>query len=57
MLYLKKDFEKKMFLDSMAALDQKYDPAVRMCTSYRGKNGYHSRLSDCTVHEIRLSFE
>lgn len=57
MLYLKKDFEKKMFLDSMAAMDQKYDPAVRMCTSYRGKNGYHSRLSDCTVHEIRLSFE
>lgn len=57
MLYLKKDFEQKMFLDSMAALDQKYDPAVRMCTSYRGKNGYHSRLSDCTVHEIRLSLE
>lgn len=57
MLQFKKEFEKDLFALEVRALDESYDPAVRMCTSYRGKNGYHSRLSDCTVHEIRKSFD
>ena len=48
--------EKEQFLRAMERADKAYDPAVRMETSYRGKNGYHSRLSDCMVHEVRLSF-
>ena len=57
MLNFKKDFEKALFLDAMERLDARYDPAVRLMTEYRGKNGYHSKLSDCTVHGTRASFE
>ncbi len=57
MLHFKAEFEKELFALEVRAMDESYDPAVRMCTSYRGKNGYHSRLSDCTVHEIRKSFD
>ncbi len=57
MLHFKTEFEKELFALEVRALDEKYDPAVRMTTSYRGKNGYHSRLSDCTVHDIRGSFD
>ncbi len=57
MLNFKKDFEKDLFEQAMKDYADSYDPAVRMSTSYRGLHGYHSRLSDCTVHEIRKSFE
>lgn len=50
------DWEKAKFLSAMENADKSYDPAVRMSVTYRGKNGYHSRLSDCRVHEIRYSF-
>lgn len=48
-------FEEKLYRLAMQAADDSYDAAVRMSTSYRGKNGYHSRLSDCTVHEVNKS--
>jgi len=30
---------------------------VRMTHSWRGANGYHSKLSECTVHAVRESLE
>lgn len=57
MLKLRNDLEKRLFALEVAGMDERYDPAVRMCRAWRGKNGYHSRLSECTVHPIRDAFE
>ncbi len=57
MLYFKNDFEKEIFdLGDVPRMFNDYDPEVRLVKRYRGKNGYCSKLSDCTVHEIRASF-
>ncbi len=57
MLYLKNEFEKELFEKGVERVSGSYDPEVRMVKAWRGKNGYHSRLSDCEVHEIRASLE
>ena len=57
MLYFKNDFEKEIFeLGDVPRIFNDYDPEARLVKRYRGKNGYCSKLSDCTVHEIRASF-
>lgn len=57
MLNFKNDFEKEIFdLGDVPRMFNGYDPEARLVTRYRGKNGYCSKLSDCTVHEIRGSF-
>lgn len=57
MKYFKNDFEKEIFaLGDCPRILSDYDPDVRLVKRYRGKNGYCSKLSDCTVHEIRASF-
>ncbi|MBQ2709757.1 MAG: hypothetical protein IJF67_15905 [Clostridia bacterium] len=56
MMQLKNDLERKLFAIGVEGLDDRYDPAVRMIWEYRGKHGYHSRLSDCMVHPVRGSF-
>lgn len=40
----------------LQARDKQYDPKERTTTRYRGVNGYHSRLKDRIVHDIRDSF-
>ena len=40
----------------LQARGKQYDPKERMTTKYRGVNGYHSRLKDRIVHEIKDSF-
>ncbi len=57
MLELRNDLEKRLFALEVQAMDERYDAEVRMCRAWRGKNGYHSRLSECTVHPIRDTFE
>lgn len=57
MIAFQNSIEKQFFDQHMKNSEQAYDPAARMATIYRGKNGYHSRLSDCTVHEIHASFK
>ena len=57
MLYCKNDFEKELFDISVANLAKRYDPERRMVKGWRGANGYHSRLVNCEVHEIRASLE
>lgn len=56
MITFEHPFEQQLFDLQMQKWDKAYDPEVRLVRSYRGKNGYHSRLSDCMVHEIRASF-
>lgn len=56
MTTFQKPFEEKLYKLYMQAYDDTYDPVVRMCVTYRGKNGYHSKLSDCMVHDVRASF-
>ena len=57
MLNFKNDFEKEIYaLGDEPRIFVDYDPEVRLVKRYRGKNGYCSKLSDCTVHEIRASF-
>ena len=57
MLNFKQDFEKQLFAAGMKKMDERYDAARRMVWGYRGKNGYHSKLSDCPVHAITDAFE
>lgn len=57
MLYCKNDFEKELFELGVAKNATTYDPERRLVRRWRGKNGYHSRLSECEVHEIRASLE
>lgn len=57
MLELKNELEKKLFALEVQGMDERYDSEHRMCRAWRGKNGYHSRLSECTVHPIRDAFE
>ena len=57
MLNFKQDFEKALFAEGMRKMDERYDAARRMVWGYRGKNGYHSKLSDCPVHAIRDAFD
>ncbi|MBQ7338233.1 MAG: hypothetical protein IJW40_07240 [Clostridia bacterium] len=57
MLELRNDLEKRLFALEVQSMDERYDAEVRMCRAWRGKNGYHSRLSECTVHPIRDAFE
>lgn len=38
----------------LQARDKQYDPKERTTTRYRGVNGYHSRLKDRIVHDIRV---
>jgi hypothetical protein len=57
MLELRNDTERKLFALEVQSMDERYDAEVRMCRAWRGKNGYHSRLSECTVHPIRDAFE
>lgn len=57
MLNFKQDFEKQLFAAGMKKMDERYDAARRMVWGYRGKNGYHSKLSDCPVHAIRDAFD
>lgn len=57
MLNFKQDFEKVLFAAGMKKMDEKYDAARRMVWGYRGKNGYHSKLSDCPVHAIVDAFD
>ena len=56
MLELRNDLEKQLFALEVQGMDERYDAAVRMCRAWRGKNGYHSRLSECEVHPIRDAF-
>ena len=56
MLNLRNDLEKRLFALEVQGMDERYDADVRMCRAWRGKNGYHSRLSECTVHPIRDAF-
>ena len=56
MLNFKQDFEKALFAEGMRKMDERYDAARRMVWGYRGKNGYHSKLSDCAVHPISDTF-
>lgn len=49
------DHEMQLFLKAMEEQDKTYDPVIRMNTEYRGINGYHSQLSDCTVHAVHRS--
>ena len=56
MLNFKQDFERDLFAVGMKRMDEKYDAARRMVWGYRGKNGYHSKLSDCAVHPISDTF-
>lgn len=56
MATFQKPFEEKLYKLYMQAYDDTYDPGVRMCVTYRGKNGYHSKLSNCMVHDVRASF-
>ncbi len=57
MYTLKNDLEKHLYDLHMQRYEELYDPEARMITGYRGPNGYHSKLKNCTVHEIRGSFE
>ena len=58
MLYLKNEFEKELFDLAVPKAFEKYDPERRMTKVWRGANGYHSRLANCEVHDVRgsLSF-
>ena len=57
MLYCKNDFEKELFDLAVPRSFEKYDPERRMTKGWRGVNGYHSRLVNCEVHDIRGSLE
>ena len=58
MLYCKNEFEKELFELAVPRALNGYDAERRMTTVWRGANGYHSRLSNCEVHDVRgsLSF-
>ena len=56
MLNFKQDFEKELFAAGMRKMDERYDADRRMVWGYRGKNGYHSKLSDCPVHATTDAF-
>lgn len=56
MINFKNPIEKAFYDQHMRKREESYDPVVRMTTSYRGLNGYHSKLSDCIVHDVRGSF-
>ena len=56
MIDFKNPIEKAFYDQHMRKCEKSYDPVVRMTTSYRGLNGYHSKLSDCMVHDVRGSF-
>ena len=57
MLYLKNDLEKELFDLSVPRRMTSYDPERRMTKGWRGANGYHSRLVNCEIHDIRGSLE
>ncbi len=56
MITFKTELDKQLFDRRMAGYDSQYDAEVRMVRDWRGANGYHSRLSECTVHPIRSAF-
>jgi len=56
MIRFKTELDKELFERYMDSLDARYDADVRMTHSWRGANGYHSKLSECTVHAIRENF-
>lgn len=49
--------EKKIFGQIVERSDRAFNPAENMLTEWRGRNGYHSRLEECTVHGIVGSLE
>jgi hypothetical protein len=49
--------ELRLFHRIMERIDADYDEAEGLLTDWRGENGYHSTLSNCTVHSIYKSFE
>lgn len=55
MLTFKNTTDKELYDRYMRHLDDRYDPPVRMVRVWRGANGYHSKLSECTVHAVRES--
>lgn len=57
MMTFQTPIDKQLFDRHMVYWDKQYDPAVRMVRTWRGANGYHSKLSECTVHPIRESLE
>lgn len=56
MLNFKSETDKKLFDLEMQARNNSYDEETMMCRMYRGLNGYHSKLADCTVHGITDNF-
>ncbi|MBE6767870.1 MAG: hypothetical protein E7549_03040 [Ruminococcaceae bacterium] len=57
MLTFENAIDKELFDRRMQYLDAQYDPQKRMMRIWRGANGYHSKLSECTVHAVRESLE
>ena len=55
MIAFKSEEDRQVFEKKMMLWDMEYDEKVRMVWQYRGKNGYHSQLSDCMVHPVRES--
>lgn len=53
MLNLKNDNEKYLFQEIMERVEKTYDKNEHMITQWRGEHGYHSMLSNCTVHPTR----
>ncbi len=49
--------EEKIFAEIVKRSDAAFDPKENMLTEWRGKNGYHSRLEECTVHGVAGSLE
>lgn len=52
-----KQWEQKLFAKKMEADDGLYDENQQMMTEWRGENGYHSRMENCTVHGVVISLE
>ena len=55
MLYLKNEFEKELFDLAVPRALNGYDAERRMTKGWRGANGYHSRLVNCEIHDVRGS--
>ncbi|MBE6757570.1 MAG: hypothetical protein E7552_03345 [Ruminococcaceae bacterium] len=57
MLTFNNTIDKELFDRYMQYWDKQYDTDARMVRVWRGANGYHSKLSECTVHAVRESLE
>lgn len=56
MLKFKNEQDRILYDRRMEKWGERYDPDVRMPRSWRGPNAYHTKLSECTVHNIKEAF-